>query len=458
MTTLLAAAALTPEGWRENARIVIGADGTVASVSDRAVGDDDDGAIGVDVLLPAPVNLHSHAFQRAMSGLAERRGPDARDSFWTWRDLMYRFVGRLDPDDVEAIAAFVQMETLEAGFGAIAEFHYLHHAPDGRPYADPGELSGRIAAAAATTGIGLTLLPVLYTVGGCDGRPLEGGQRRFGNGARGFERVFASAGRAVGELAADARLGVAPHSLRAVTPEGLAFAAALAPRAPLHLHVAEQPAEVAEVVAARGARPVEWLLGHHEVDERWCLIHATHVTADESRRLARSGAVAGLCPITESSLGDGIFDAPRFVEAGGRFGVGSDSNLRISLAEELRTLEHSQRLRDGARNVLADAARSTGRRLFDEACLGGARAAGRASGRVEVGAIADLVGLDGEHVALLGRVGDALLDGFVFSGGETAVRDVWSAGRHVVRGGVHVRRPAIEAAYRRALVPLVTLA
>ena len=454
MATLHARTALTADGWRTGVRLEIDAAGTIASLETGVETGAEGGAFDADVLLPAPTNLHSHAFQRAMAGRTERRGPDGTDSFWSWRTLMYRFLERLDPDDVEAIAAFAQMEMLEAGFAAVAEFHYLHHGPDGASYVDVGELAGRIAAAAGTTGIGLTLLPVLYAAGGCDGRALEGGQRRFGNDEARFAALHERAASALRSLPGDARLGVAAHSLRAVSPAQLRFAAALAPDAPFHLHVAEQPAEIAEVRHALGARPVAWLLANHDVDARWCLVHATHVDDGELAGLARSGAVVGLCPITEANLGDGLFEAKRYLDAGGALGVGTDSNLRVSLAGELRTLEHGQRLRDGARAVLADAARSTGRRLLEETCAGGARAAGRPSGAIEPGRLADLVALDGAATSLLGTDGDATLDAFVFAGGDEAVTDVWAAGRHAVRDGRHVRRDAIEARYRETMLAL----
>ncbi|MFV2002786.1 MAG: amidohydrolase family protein, partial [Paracoccaceae bacterium] len=268
------------------------------------------------LLLPAPVNLHSHAFQRAMAGLTERRGKDASDSFWTWRRMMFRFLEQLTPDDIEAVTGFVQMEMLEAGFGASVEFHYLHHQADGTPYADIAEISTRGVAAAQCSGIGLTLLPVLYQQGGCDGRALGRGQARFGNDIDRFARLHAGAATALAGLPADCRVGVAPHSLRAVTPDGLKAAAALSP-GPIHMHLAEQQAEVDEVKAAYGQRPTEWLLDNAEVNARWCLIHCTQMQAHETRALAATQAVAGLCPITESSLGDGIFDGKRFLDAGG---------------------------------------------------------------------------------------------------------------------------------------------
>ena len=444
---LWAAQALTAEGWRHGVRVEIGADGRIAAVESGRPAD----GRRVGVLLPAPANLHSHAFQRAMAGLTERRGPDPRDSFWTWRRLMYRFLDRLGPDELEPIATFAQMQMLEAGFAAVAEFHYVHHQPGGAPYGCLSELSNRIVAAASETGIGLTLLPVLYRHGGCGGKPLEGAQLRFGNSPERFARLREEADTAVRTLDADARTGVAIHSLRAVDPEGVAFAATLAPGAPVHVHAAEQTAEIEEVEACLGARPVEWLLANAGVDERWCVVHATHMTPGETAGLAASGAVAGLCPITEASLGDGIFDGASHQARGGRFGVGTDSNIRISLAEELRMLEYSQRLRDRARAVLAPPGESTGRTLFEAAARGGALAAMRDAGTLAPGRLADLVALDAAAADLAGKQGDTLLDSFVFAGGDAMVTDVWSAGRHVVEEGRHVRRDEITGRYIRAI-------
>lgn len=447
MATLFAETALLPDGWARNVRIEI-REGCIAEVSAGATAT---AGKPMGCLLPAPANLHSHAFQRAMAGLTERRGP-VPDSFWTWRSLMYRFLDHLGPDDVQAIAAFVQMEMLEAGYAAVAEFHYLHHQPGGAPYADLAEMSGRIAAAADQSGIGLTLLPVLYEQGGCDGRALTAGQLRFGNDPEQFARLWQSAVRhAAGP---DRVVGVAPHSLRAVGIAGLQAAAGLAPHAPLHLHIAEQVAEVTELQSHRGARPVEWLLANIGVDARWCLIHATQMDPDETLALAATGATTGLCPITEANLGDGIFDGARWLNAGGRFGVGSDSNVRISLTEELRLLEYSQRLAGKARAIFAQADRSTGRVLFEGAVQGGAQAAGRRSGGIRVGAWADLLSLDMGAVDLEGRQGDDILDALIFAGDDHLVRDVWSAGRHVVIGGRHVARDSIEAGYRRVMAGL----
>lgn len=447
MTRIHTGRALLPDGWARDVAVTV-EDGRIAAVTR---GTSPAGATGVGVLLPAPANLHSHSFQRAMAGMTESRGPSGSDSFWTWRELMYRFLDRLGPDDVEAIAGMVFVEMLEAGYAAVAEFHYLHHGVGGVPYGNPAELSARIAAAAAETGIGLTLLPVLYMQGGTDGRELAGGQRRFGNGPDAYARLLEGAEAAVVAVGPDARTGVAPHSLRAVPVEALTDLAALRPGSPIHMHIAEQEAEVREVLATHGATPVRWLLEILDVGPRWCLIHCTHMTPEETAGLARSGAVAGLCPVTESNLGDGIFDGARFLEEGGRFGIGSDSNIRIALSEELRTLEYSQRLRDRARAMLAGAERSAGRTLFESAAAGGAQALGRESGAIRVGAWADLVALDAGALAVAGLDGDAVLDGWIFAGDDRIVADVWSAGRHVVRDGRHIGRDRAEARYRETI-------
>ena len=450
MDTLWAEQALTAEGWQRDVRVTIAEDGYIHAIAPGASRQ----GRQVGILLPAPVNLHSHAFQRAMAGLTERRGPDPRDTFWTWRRLMYCFLDRLGPQEMESIAAFAQMEMLEAGFAAVAEFHYVHHRPGGLPYDHLAELSERVVAAASETGIGLTLLPVLYQHGGCGGRPLQPGQRRFANSQDRFALLHEGVETAVRALAADARTGVAVHSLRAVDPAGLAMAASLAPRAPLHIHVAEQTAEVEEVEACLGARPVQWLMANADVDERWCLVHATHMEPEEIANLARSGAVVGLCPITEANLGDGVFEGATWLEGGGRFGVGTDSNVRISLAEELGMLEYSQRLRHRARAVLARPGASTGRTLFEAALRGGEQAAMRGAGSLAPGRLADLVALDAGAVDLVGKRGDALLDGFVFAGGDRMVTDVWSAGRHVVGDGLHIRHDAIRRRYERTILHL----
>lgn len=447
MTKLWAERALLPEGWAEHVLIDLSGDGRIASVRASTAATEASDAQRHALILPALANVHSHAFQRAMAGLSEARGDQPKDTFWTWRQIMFRFLDHLTPEDVETIAALVQMEMLEAGYATNVEFHYLHHRPDGGHYADLAEMSQRIAAAASQTGIGLTLLPVHYQFGGCDKRALTTGQQRFGTTPDEFIRLVDGAGAALSHLPQDAGIGIAPHSLRAVSPEALALCATLHPDRPLHLHLAEQTAEVDEVLAHYGQRPVEWLLDHAAPDRRWTLIHLTQMTAEETRRLAATGAVAGLCPITESSLGDGIFNGTLWAEAGGRIGIGSDSNIRISLTEELRTLEYSQRLRDRARSVLATTERSTGRMLYEQALDGGATAAGRATGAIRQGDWADLCAIDTENVVMAGRKGDALLDSLIFAGHDGLVQDVWSAGRHVVQNGRHIDHDRITKNY-----------
>jgi formimidoylglutamate deiminase len=452
MTTLWAEQALLAEGWARDVRVTITGDKITAIEADTAPQGQ-----RLGILLPAPTNLHSHAFQRAMAGLTERRGPDPRDSFWTWRQLMYRFLDRLTPDDVQTITAFVQVEMAEAGFAAVAEFHYLHHAPGGQAYDNPAEMALRIAAAAAQTGLGLTLLPVLYQFGGCDGRPLGPGQNRFGNTPDQFAAVIEGAATALTSLPADTVLGVAPHSLRAVSVEGLAIAASLRPAVPIHMHLAEQKAEVDEVLAHRGARPTEWLLANADVSDRWCLIHCTQMQPHETLALAKTRAVAGLCPITESSLGDGIFDGVAYAAHGGHWGIGSDSNIRIALSEELRTLDYSQRLRDHSRAALATEHRSTGRVLFEGAARGGAQAAGRDAGAIAVGKLADLVALSGTSPDMAGHQGDTTLDAYIFAGDDRMVTDLWSAGRHLVTNGRHHAHDAVTAAYTECVTKLRSL-
>ncbi len=441
-TTLFFAQALLPEGWADDVRVTLDR-GVITGIEIGAVAGPKDERHGV--ALPGMPNLHSHAFQRGMAGLAERRGASA-DSFWTWREVMYRFLERMEPDDVEAVAAQLQVEMLEAGFTRVGEFHYLHHGIDGTPYAAPAEMAARIAAAAATSGIGLTLLPVFYAHGGFGGQAPNPGQRRFLSDLDSFARLVEASRTVVAELP-DAVLGIAPHSLRAVTEAELAAILPLAGDGPIHIHVAEQVAEVEACLGWSGARPVAWLLEHAPVDRRWCLVHATHMTDAEAAAMARSGAVAGLCPITEANLGDGTFNALPYLAAGGAYGVGSDSNVQIDLGGELRQLEYSQRLLHRARNVLATAARpATGRALFEAAIAGGAQALGISAG-LGVGAAADIVSLDAAHPALVGRSGDALLDSLVFAGGSSTIHTVWRAGRPVVRDGRHVARDGVRARF-----------
>lgn len=439
--------ALIAGEWKKAVSVEIAPDGRIAAVA----ADTPKKGMEVGALLPAPANLHSHAFQRAMAGMTEKRGPAQFDTFWTWRKLMFRFLEALTPQDVETIATFVQMEMAEAGYASVGEFHYVHHQADGTPYNDIGELSGRIAAASEQSELGLTLLPVLYQQAGCDGSPLGQGQIRFGNDVDQFSKLFDRAETIITQRGGDAGIGIAPHSLRAVDRDSLAAITSLAGNRPIHMHLAEQIGEVEEVLATYGQRPVEWLLEHHDVDARWCLIHCTQMTETETHDLALTQAVAGLCPITESSLGDGIFNGLTYLSQGGRFGVGSDSNIRIALSEELRTLEYSQRLRDRNRAVLATPEKSTGRVLYEGAVAGGAQALARACGQIVTGNWADLVSLDLNMVDLQDAEGDDILDRFIFAGDDRMVSDLWSAGRHIVKAGRHIHRDRIEAGYLKTM-------
>lgn len=388
--------------------------------------------------VPGLPNLHSHAFQRAMAGLTERRGTEA-DSFWTWREQMYRFVERLTPDDLEAIAAQAYMEMLEAGFTWVAEFHYLHHQPDGRPYDNVAEMAERIVAAAADTGIGLTLLPVFYRQSGFGGRPAAPGQRRFLNDRESYARLMETS-------VPGGCIGIAPHSLRAVTLDDLGWAADTWRGKPVHIHVSEQTREVEDCLAAHGRRPIDLLMDSVPADEHWCLVHATHADAGERARIARAKAVVGLCPITEANLGDGLFEVPDFLERGGRFGVGSDSNVRLSAADELRTLEYGQRLIRRQRNVLGAAEQSTGRRLFEAALAGGAQAVG-----IPAGADDDaIVTLDASQ-----HRGDAAIDHWLFAADNAAIVSVERGGRRLVEHGRHRDRERIAARYQRTLAKLL---
>ena len=447
MAVIHARHALLPSGLACNVRLTLSA-GTIATVETGAAplpGDERH-----EMVLPAVGNVHSHAFQRAMAGLTELRGPSA-DNFWSWRREMYRIGLNMSPEHVEAVAAQLYMEMLEAGFGRVGEFHYLHHDPSGVPYADPAEMALRIAEASRTAGIGLTLLPVFYAHADFGGAPPLAGQRRYIHDVDGFASLVARCEAIVAELPGGV-CGVAPHSLRAVTADELAAVVALS-AGPVHIHAAEQVAEVEGCLAQTGARPVQWLLDNTPANGRWCFIHATHIDADEVRGMAARGVVAGLCPITESNLGDGIFPAGAFLEAGGRIAIGSDSNVDISLRRELRTLEYSQRLSQRARNVIAHPGGSTGERLFHEASCGGAAAIGGMAG-IAPGAPADLAALDMASVPWLPA--DKALDHFVFAGG-IGVDTVWCGGVRRVEGGRHVQRDAIEARFAAAMHDLMRL-
>jgi len=451
MGQLWAKTALTAEGWQSDVLLTWDADGRLTGVHPGLPAQGQT----CDLVLPAPANCHSHAFQRAMAGLTERRGPHSGDSFWTWRDLMFRFLDRIDPDQVQAIAAFVQMQMLETGFATNVEFHYLHHSVDGTPYDDPAEMTAALAQAADETGIALTLSPVFYAHSGFGGKIPNEGQRRFLTSLDSYQQLRDAAADVLQTLP-DAVIGIAPHSLRACTPHELSALIGMAEHdAPIHIHVAEQMQEVEDCIAWSGSRPVEWLLDHVPLSDRWCLVHATHMTDNEAKAMARSGAVAGLCPITEANLGDGIFPADSFLDAGGNYGIGSDSNILIDAAEEMRLLEYGQRLQHHGRNRLASKpAESSGGAIFRASLAGGAQALG-AKAELSEGCAADLISLDVGHPSLIGRDADAWIDGWIFASRHDAIDCVWRRGRKMVASGRHIARETIIARYRKILTSLL---
>ncbi|QLF68439.1 formimidoylglutamate deiminase [Peteryoungia desertarenae] len=446
MTAIHAEFALLSGGLVSNVRVVL--DGsTIAAVIPSAQREAND--ISVSVLLPAMSNVHSHAFQRAMAGLAETRGPGT-DNFWSWRTVMYRFALSMTPDHVEAVAAQLYMEMLEAGFSRVGEFHYLHHDQDGRPYANPAEMSERIAAASMEAGIELTLLPVFYAHSNFGGQAPAEGQRRFIHDLDGFAALMEKTEILVAGLPGGV-LGLAPHSLRAVTPDELSKLLHFKKGGPFHIHAAEQTKEVEDCLAWLGARPVEWLLDNAPVDQSWCLIHSTHLSENEVQRLAASGAIAGLCPITEANLGDGIFSGPSFTEQGGCFGIGTDSNVLISVHEELRMLEYAQRLGLRSRNIIAPPGGSTGLALYQHALRGGSYALGTESG-IAAGAPANLISLDLSEVPWLPPA--QILDHWLFADG-IRISDVWIRATRLVHDSRHVKRDEIQRRFHAAMIDLM---
>lgn len=446
-----------PDGWLTPGYVVVDAAGTIEEVAAARPADWPADAVRVTgFAVPGQPNLHSHAFQRVIAGFAEHRG-GAADTFWTWREAMYRCAEALDPDTFEDVTAMAFLEMLRAGYTSVAEFHYVHHDPQGRPYADRAETSWRILSAAARVGIAITLLPVLYLRGGFD-QPLQPRQRRFAH--QDVADYLATVARVHDRVRREPqwRLGVAAHSLRAVDERSLhalvAGIDALDPTAPIHIHVAEQQREVDECVAALDARPVAFLLSRFQLGPRWCLVHATHVDEGECRAMAHSDATVGLCPTTEANLGDGTFPADDYLATGGHLGIGSDSQIEIDPCAELRLLEYTQRLRHEQRNVLTGSTATTrhvGRHLWQAACTGGATALGRATGALVRGRRADIVVLDAECPRMVGHGPDTALDAFVFSAGGSAVRDVFVAGRRVVRDRHHHAEDEITTSFARAM-------
>lgn len=455
-SAIFAELALLPGGWAHDVRIGADASGTIVDVITGAA---PDGAVHAKgALLPGMPNVHSHAFQRAMAGEAERGSGNA--DFWSWRDVMYRFAARITPEHLEPVATQLYVEMLQAGYTSVVEFHYLHHDPDGRPYADRLEMAHRLIAAARTAGIGLTLLPALYVRRGFGSPEPSPEQRRFVTSVTDLMEMIGELGGAA-DRDPDLGTGLALHSLRAVPPAAIGEAVAAldraAPAAPVHMHVAEQRSEVDECLAATGRRPIDWLLDEIAAGPRWCFVHATHATDDELRRLAGSGVIAGLCPTTEANLGDGVFPLERFVQEGGRFGIGSDSHVSLDVREELRWLEYGQRLRSERRSVSATQSHPhSGESLWLSAVAGGAATTGRQVGAIAAGHRADFVVADTTHPSLAGAPEARLLDRLVFSATAVSpIRDVIVGGRWVVRERQHPAAETSAAAYRTAVRALI---
>ena len=452
MPSLLAPDALLPTGWARSVLLEWDGRGTLVRVEAGHEGRGIERAAGP--VLPGMTNVHSHAFQRAMAGLAEFRGHPT-DDFWTWREAMYRLVELVTPEDIEAVARQLYIEMLKHGYTAVAEFHYLHNDPRGRPYENRAETAERIIAAAADAGIALTLLPVLYAYGGLGNRPLAGAQRRFAMDAAGAIALAEEI--AAFHLPAPLlKLGIAPHSVRAVDAlqiiEVVQAAARIDRGLPIHMHLSEQAREVEECAATHGATPLDWVSELVPVDARWCFVHATHLTQIEQRKLAASGACVGLCPTTEANLGDGIFEFAPWFEARAPWAIGGDSHVSVSPMEELRQLEYSQRLRLRVRNVASDEeARDVPANLWTEAARGGARAAAQPAGELVPGQRADLVVLDGAALDFENLAASATLGVAMFSGNSNRVRDVFVGGSPVVTAGRHAREAEAAAAFRSAI-------
>jgi len=468
--SLFAEHALLPEGWARQVLLQWDISGRLQSVVPGSTPPSSGTPVAGGPVIPGMPNLHSHAFQRAFAGLTEHRA-EAQDSFWSWRTLMYRFAAHLGPQQMQAIATWLYAEMLEAGYTSVCEFQYLHHQPDGRPYADDATLSLALLRAAQATGMGITLLPVLYQSSGFGGLPPNDGQRRFIRSTDSMLRLLetlrpaceAQGGPGGSPGGPAARLGLAPHSLRAVPPEALsevlAGLDALDATAPVHIHVAEQTAEVDACIAWSGQRPVAWLLDHAPVDRRWCLVHATHMDAAEYARGAASGAVAGLCPSTEANLGDGLFDFSAWRSRGGAWGIGSDSHACVNAAEELLLLEYGQRLLTRQRNVGASATqRQVATALTLGAVKGGAQASGRRIAGLAVGEQADFVVLAADHVALQGLAAPDMLSSHVFASNRgSAVDAVWVAGRQCVEQGRHALHHEAAAGFVAARSELLSI-
>jgi len=447
------ASALLHRGWASEVLIEVDSLGNIADIrsSVARAGLDASTTVLDGAVLPGMPNLHSHAHQRAMAGLGERAA-EGDDSFWTWRKAMYHTLATINPDQLYHIARMLYLEMLEAGYTRVAEFQYLHHDQQGNGYSNPAEMTLQCARAAADVGIGFTALPVLYRYGGFGGQLAGAAQKRFINDARSFAAIVAQL---KDGLAENQCLGIAPHSLRAVSADLLnEVLAGCDQQTMVHIHIAEQIAEVEDCVAWCSQRPVEWLYHHFPVDQRWCLIHATHMTAEETRTVSAAGSIVGLCPTTEANLGDGFFNAVEYFTDQGAWGIGSDSHISVSPVEELRWLEYGMRLNHRKRNILVDQdehTRHTGQSLYQRGAEGGARACDIDAGMLKPGARADFIALDCTQPRLYGRSQGALLDSWIFSGNHNAVVDVVVGGEQVITAGQHRSADDIQHLYQKTI-------
>ncbi len=456
MTTLFAPTALLPDGWADNVLIEYDKDGWIVGVDSfkTATHNNAEAELAAGPLVPGMPNVHSHAFQRAIAGLTERAS-GKKDNFWSWRETMYRFLSRIEPEDMEALAAQVYVEMLKAGYTTVGEFHYLHHQRGGKPYKDRAILSRQVIKAALETGIAITHMPVLYAYGGFGEQPPTEGQKRFLNTIPELMKII-EALQGDYKHTPQVTIGFAHHSLRAVSPEmlreGTLAVRKLLPQAPIHIHAAEQLGEVEGCLAWSQKRPVEWLLENGNVDENWTFVHCTHITDAETKALAKSGVVAGLCPTTEANLGDGIFPLVNFFNAGGSFGIGSDSHISVSVVEELRWLEYVQRLVFRERTLIKQPENpSVGAVIFEKALSGGARSLGRKIGKIEIGHRADFLVLDSNLPFMTGKLRDHILDAAIFASNENPVKDVMVGGRWVVHNRHHKREEIILERYRQVM-------
>jgi formimidoylglutamate deiminase len=460
MIKLYAETLLIGSQWQSNKTLTLSSDGIIVSITN---GKESDAVILNGPVVPGMVNCHSHAFQRAFAGFSEYRGSsvagDEKDSFWSWRDIMYRFVAKMTPEDANTVAEFVYIEMLKAGYTSVAEFHYLHHQQGGQFYDDPAEMSHQVIQAAFSTGIAITHLPVLYTYAGFSEQAPSDAQARFIHQTEDYLNLIQSLNQTYSGKDRF-KLGIAPHSLRAVSDtqlnEVIPFIRQMDKKAPIHIHIAEQMQEVNDCIKHYQQRPIEWLLNNFTMDENWCLIHATHLTTSEIEKTAKSGAVVGICPLTEANLGDGIFPTAEYLNHGGKFALGSDSHIAINVADEIRLLEYAQRLTKNERAVLVDKnCSSVGQYLFTKATADGATAINQNVGSIEVGKQADLLVLNDEHPSLFSKSNSQILDAAIFASNQLPVKDVYVGGRRVIESGNHIMDEEVVEKYKAVLKRLI---